>query len=86
MEFKTIEEKLNRLCSQHDEYISLLDIADYLANLKGLGQNNRNAYNKICVLEQSIQEIQDAQSQQRAQQQDLGVAKLEKFKKNIIQI
>lgn len=56
--------------------MSLLDIVDYLANLKAMAQNNRSTLNKITALEQSIEEIREAQGTQRAQQQELGIFKL----------
>ncbi len=37
--------------------MSLLDIADYLTNIKLLTQNNKNYYQKITALQQSIHEI-----------------------------
>ena len=56
--------------------MSLLDIVDYLANLKAMTQSNRSTLNKITTLEQSIEDIREAQCTQRAQQQELGSFKL----------
>ena len=54
---RIIEEHLNKLCSQHDELMSLLDIYDYLPNAKGLYSINRSIGNKIGAYEQHINEI-----------------------------
>lgn len=56
--------------------MSLLDIVDYLANLKNMAQSNRSTLNKITALEQAIEDIREAQGTQRAQQQELGSFKL----------
>ena len=51
---RIIEEHLNKLCSQRDELMNLLDIYDYLPNAKGLYSINRSISNKINAYEQQI--------------------------------
>lgn len=60
-ELKPIEEQLNRLCSEHDELMTLLEIYEFLPNLKAWQQMHRNVAAKIAHYEQQIQELEDTQ-------------------------
>lgn len=57
-EMRMVEEHLNKLCSQHDELMSLLDIYDYIPNVKGLHTINRNIGSKLAAFEEQVNGLQ----------------------------
>lgn len=68
-ELKPIEEQLNRLCSEHDELMTLLEIYEFLPNLKAWQQMHRNVAAKIAHYEQQIQELEDTQSHAKGREE-----------------
>jgi hypothetical protein len=66
-EMRIVEEQLNKLCAQHDELMSLLDIYDYIPNQKGLSVVNRNVSHKLAVLQEQVRDLEEQQAEGRGQ-------------------
>lgn len=82
-DIRKIETQLNKLCAQHDELMALLDIYDYIPNLKHLQQTNRSITHKINNFEHEVEELLETNSTVKIREDIHLKMKQEEFKINM---
>ena len=56
-ELKAVGERLNKLCAQHDELMSLLEIHEHIPTLRSLHSLNRHASSQLSHCQHILEEL-----------------------------